>query len=47
MNETSDSHKVMITVDRQFSVKFNESEWQDIYSLCTTNKNKQKVLPRN
>ena len=47
MNETSDSHKVMITVDRQFSVKLNESEWQDIYSLCTTNKNKQKVLPRN
>ena len=43
----SDSYKVMITVDRQFSVKLNESEWQDIYSLCTTNNNKQKVLARN
>ena len=40
VNETSESQKVMITVGRQFSVKLNEAEWQDIFSLCTINKNK-------
>ena len=47
VNETSESQHVTITVDRQFSVEVNDTEWQNLFSLCTVNKNKQKVLPRN
>ena len=35
------------TVEKEYSVIVNPSEWKQIFSLCTNNKNYKKVLPKN
>ena len=47
VNECSGQQHVAITVEKEYSVKVNPSEWKEIFSLCTNNKNYKKVLPKN
>ena len=47
LDEDSDQHSTCFKVEKQFTIKIDSCKWKKIYSLRTTNKSNNEVLPSN